>query len=186
MRKPPRIETPRLVIRPFTRNDLEPLAAIFAHPEVMRFIGDGPISEQETVEWLERWMPMVERTGYGHLAVTLRGTGAVIGRCGPVMRELPIGREIEISYLLARERWGCGYATEAAAAVRDYGLGELGQRRLVSLIAHGNSASEGVAKRIGMLIEGSLEFHGRPCNVWAIHAAGGVAPDDEQVARDGT
>ncbi|MEX1262888.1 MAG: GNAT family N-acetyltransferase [Actinomycetota bacterium] len=181
-----RLETPRLIIRPFTLRDLDQLTEIFAQPEVMRFIGDGPISEQETLEWLERWMPVVEATGYGHHAVTLRGSGTLIGRCGPVERELSTGREIEISYLLARERWGCGYATEAAAAVRDYGLGELGQRRLVSLIAHGNSASEGVAKRIGMLIEGSLEFHGRPCNVWAIHAAGGVAPDDEQVARDGT
>ena len=168
MRKPTHIETPRLVIRPFTLDDLEQLAAIFAHPEVMRFIGDGPISEQEAVEWLERWMSVVERTGFGHLAVTLRGSGAVIGRCGPVMRELPIGREIEVSYLLAREHWGCGYATEAAAAVRDHAFGELGQQRVVSLVAQGNSASEGVARRIGMLVDGSLEFHGRPCNVWSI------------------
>ena len=168
MSKPTRIETPRLVIRPFTLDDLEPLAAIFAHPEVMRFIGDGPISEHETVEWLDRWMPVVERTGYGHLAVTKRDTGAVIGRCGPVMRELPTGREIEISYLLAHEHWGCGYATEAAAGVRDHVFGELGQQRVVSLIAHGNHASEGVARRIGMVVDGSLEFHGRPCNVWAI------------------
>ena len=171
MTKPTRIETGRLVIRPFTLDDLERLAAILAHPEVMRFIGDGgPISERETAEWLERWMPVVERTGFGHHAVTLMDTGSVIGRCGPVERELPTGREVEISYLLARQHWGFGYATEAADAVRDHAFGELGQQRVVSLIADGNQASEGVARRIGMAVEDSLEFHGRPCNVWSIHA----------------
>lgn len=172
------IVTERLVIRPFALDDLEPLAAIFANPDVMRFIGDGPASMQETAEWLEHWMPVVERTGFGHLAVTLRDTGAVIGRCGPVMRDLPTGRETEISYLLARERWGSGYATEAAAAVRDHAFTQLGRRRLVSLISHGNHASEGVARRLGMAVEGTLEFHGRPCNVWAIDA-----PDERVGSR---
>lgn len=165
-----RLETPRLVIRPFTLHDLEQLAEIFAQPEVMRFIGDGPISEQETLEWLERWMPVVEATGYGHHAVTLRGSGTLIGRCGPVERELSTGREVEISYLLARQYWGCGHATEAAIAVRDHAFGQLGQQRVVSLIARGNPASEDVANRLGMAIDSTIEFHGRPCNVWAIDA----------------
>ncbi|MFH0777801.1 MAG: GNAT family N-acetyltransferase [Candidatus Eisenbacteria bacterium] len=45
--------------------------------------------------------------------------------------------------------WG-GLATEAATAVRDLAVGELGLRRLVSLIRPTNVASWRVAEKIGM------------------------------------
>jgi ribosomal-protein-alanine N-acetyltransferase len=163
-----RIETERLVLRPLEPGDLDGFAPIFADPEVMRFIGDGTGTRDETAEWLERWIATFGEIGRGHLAVTLRDTDELIGRCGLVLRELAHGRETEISYLLGRDRWGRGYATEAARAVRDHAFDELGERRLVSLIAEGNHASEAVARRIGMALERRLEFHGRASGMWVI------------------
>jgi RimJ/RimL family protein N-acetyltransferase len=61
--------------------------------------------------------------------------------------------ETEIGWTLGRPYWGRGYATEAAAAVRDFALGELGLRRLVSLIARGNEASVRVALKLGETLE---------------------------------
>ncbi len=163
-----RIETERLILRPLEPGDLDAFAPIYADPEVMRFIGDGTGTRDETAEWLERWIATFRETGRGHLAVTLRAIGDLIGRCGPVLREMTHGRETEISYLLNREHWGKGYATEAASAVRDHAFEQLGERRLVSLIAKGNHASEAVARRIGMTLEQDLEFHGRSSGMWVI------------------
>ena len=55
----------------------------------------------------------------------------------------------EIGWMLAREHWGHGYASEAALALRDWALAERGLTRLISLIRPGNEASVRVAARIG-------------------------------------
>jgi RimJ/RimL family protein N-acetyltransferase len=162
------IESERLVLRPFAADDLDALAPMYADPEVMRFIGDGPATRDETADWLSHWMAVVEETGRGHLAVALRTTDELLGRCGPVVRDLPEGRELEISYLLGREHWGRGYATEAAIAIRDHAFDHLDEHRLVSLIAKRNHASEAVARRVGMTRERETEFHGRSSVMWAI------------------
>ena len=165
------VETERLILRPLESQDIDAFAPIYADPEVMRFIGDGTGTRDETAAWLERWIATFQETGRGHHAVTLRDTGALIGRCGPVVRELPHGRETEISYLLGRDHWGNGYATEAASAVRDHAFEQLGEHRLVSLIALENHASEAVARRVGMALERELEFHGRASGMWAIESS---------------
>jgi len=51
----------------------------------------------------------------------------------------------ELGWALAREHWGHGYATEAAAAVRDW----FGGSGVVSLIAPDNLRSQRVAGRLG-------------------------------------
>ena len=56
--------------------------------------------------------------------------------------------------------WGKGYATEAAGAVRDYGLGVLGRRRLVAIIDPQNAASIRVAEKIGMHFEKEVMLEG--------------------------
>ena len=58
--------------------------------------------------------------------------------------------EIEIAYLFGRDYWGQGLATEAATAVRDWALGELGFERLIALIYPDNVRSIGVARNLGM------------------------------------
>jgi RimJ/RimL family protein N-acetyltransferase len=69
---------------------------------------------------------------------------------------------------LGREHWGRGYATEAASAMRDHALGELGLRRVIALIQHGNAASKRVAARLGMAYERDVEFHDRPVELYSL------------------
>jgi RimJ/RimL family protein N-acetyltransferase len=93
----------------------------------------------------------------------------VLGRCGILNWETdpwrPVARaetdeptETEIGYLLGRPHWGRGYATEAATAVRDYALSELGEERLIALIQDGNVASKRVAEKLGMAYERDVEL----------------------------
>jgi ribosomal-protein-alanine N-acetyltransferase len=106
--------------------------------------------------------------------------GAVIGRVGllvwnadtwePTTRaESENGRtEVEVGYTLGRDYWGQGYATEAAGAVRDYALRELGADRLIALIIHGNTASENVARKLGLRYERDVMLGRREAQLFAL------------------
>ena len=71
--------------------------------------------------------------------------------------ELEGDLELEVGWTLGSEHWGRGYATEAAVACRDLALGELGWKRIVSLIDRDNAASIRVAEKIGETFEREIE-----------------------------
>jgi RimJ/RimL family protein N-acetyltransferase len=159
------IETERLHLRMPRLEDAEALAEAISDPEVMRYIGDGSTGNVESAEatlarFLERW----EAGGPSQLLVERRDDGRVLGRVGFLVwhadewrtgtrAEFGDRAEVEIGWLLAREHWGRGYATEAALAARDWAWDELGLTRLVSLILPGNERSVRVAERLGEVYE---------------------------------
>jgi RimJ/RimL family protein N-acetyltransferase len=67
---------------------------------------------------------------------------------------------VEIGYDFRSDYWGQGLATEAAAAVRDFALDELGLPRVISLIRPENVASVRVSEKIGMAKEREIERGG--------------------------
>jgi ribosomal-protein-alanine N-acetyltransferase len=84
----------------------------------------------------------------------------LVGNCGLLEKEVEGRAEVELVYLIAYDAWGRGYATEAAAAVRDHALGVLGLSRLIALIKPENAASERVAEKLGMQLERDVERRG--------------------------
>ena len=74
---------------------------------------------------------------------------------------------MEVAYLLAREFWGQGLATEAARAIVRYAFDRLGLSRLICLIDPANQASIGVARRIGMTLERRAEDESGPVLVYS-------------------
>jgi RimJ/RimL family protein N-acetyltransferase len=166
------LETERLSLRPLSLDDLDALAELYADPEVMRFMGmggGGTLDRGKTRTSLERMVEQFEAHGFGQLAVERKAGGSLIGRCGLLVWDTESWRptkiaeaagptEIEVGYLLGRAHWGHGYATEAALAVRDYALGELGLERLIALIYPENTRSIAVAGRLGMEHERDLEL----------------------------
>jgi [ribosomal protein S5]-alanine N-acetyltransferase len=158
--------TQRLALRPLRESDLDVLASIYADPAVMRFLG-GPRTREDTRTRLS-WMIAAHREqGFGLWATTLRADGTLIGRCGIIVQDVEGQTEHEIAYLLGSQWWGRGYATEAAAAIRDHARARLGFDRTISLIDPANTASQAVARRIGMQHERDLVFEGRPTSIFA-------------------
>ncbi len=163
----PEIRTERLVLRPIEREDAGAFARLYSDPEVVRFVGDGTVATpEETVDWVERAIARNESEGFDMRAVLLGGD--VIGRCGIAVWDIEGRAEREVGYILAREHWGKGYATEAATAMRDHALAGLGMRRLIALIQHGNEASERVASKLGMEYERDVPFHGRRVRMFSL------------------
>ena len=60
--------------------------------------------------------------------------------------------ETEIAWMVHRPYQRCGYASEGAAACRDYGLAELALPRVIALVRPENLPSRGVATKIGMTV----------------------------------
>ena len=148
-----RLESERLVLRPWTRDDLEPLTAIHLDPDVMRYVGDGqPRGREGTQASIERWERGLVEHGHGLLAAELRATGELAGMAGlAVPTFLPeILPAVEVGYRLKRSLWGQGLATEAARALVGHAFGPLGLTRLVAIAHVDNAASRRVLEKLGM------------------------------------
>jgi len=152
------IETERLLIRTWMPGDAAEAEAIFAKPEVMRYIGAGAAwSAQRTREALELMIDRYERDGIGVWPVVLKASGRIVGECG--LQPLAGTTEIELAYLFDVPYWGKGYAFEAASAVLDWGFREQGLRRIVATIDPRNARSIALVNRLGMRFERVVRAH---------------------------
>jgi len=142
----PTLETERLILRPLTEDDVDEFAAIVADPEVQRFMG-GPKTRVEAWRQLALFRGHDALRGFSQNAVVERSTGRVVGRSGLWLPEGWPG--LEVGWVLARDTWGRGYATEAGRAWRDWAFDVLGADDLISIIHPQNVASVRVAERIG-------------------------------------
>ena len=153
-----KIETDRLTIRSFVESDIPAYAAIVADPEVTKFLGDGsPHTYEQATEYVRHCIQYETREGLSRYAVVLRETGELIGLCG-FLRE---NGAIDFGWRYARSAWGNGYATEAAAAVLDYGMNTLQLTGIIADAAVENIASLRVIQKIGMEFVTYDEYGGR-------------------------
>jgi RimJ/RimL family protein N-acetyltransferase len=140
------IETERLRLRPIAVEDVDELLVIHADPGVGRFM--PALGRDQTVERLKDDAGDWAERGYGSFAILERGTGRFLGRAGP--HYLPEFDETELVWVLRREVWGRGLATEAADACADWTFGHLQIPYLVAMIRSDNQGSIEVARRLGM------------------------------------
>ncbi|MGD8451800.1 MAG: GNAT family N-acetyltransferase [Phycisphaerae bacterium] len=158
----------RLQFRRLTMDDLDPLAELYADPDVMRYIGVGGVRTRDgTREKLRELIDAEASQGFGVWATIEWETGTFIGRCGLMTWEIEGQHELEVLYLLGRPYWGRGLGTEAAIAIRDYAEQVLHKRRLIALIHGGNHASRRVAEKAGFRHEREVSFQGHHVAMFA-------------------
>jgi RimJ/RimL family protein N-acetyltransferase len=142
------LSTERLVLRPVTADDHAALLAHWTQPDVRRFLFDGAaLSPAEVAETIEESVRDFAAHGYGIWLIELGSAAQLVGTAG--LRPLE-DSGLEIFYSLAPDAWGRGYATEAARAVVEYGLGPLGLPEVLAEVDEGNTTSVAVVKRLGM------------------------------------
>ena len=153
--KPVLITTARLVIREFSGADLEAFLALAADPEVVRYLTFGAVSKAEAAALLDSSVAAQRaepRTSYA-LAVVERSTGGLIGSVGLELSADP-PNSAETFYVMRKDSWGMGYATETTHAVVDYGFRTLGLHRIWAHAVPDNRASIRVMEKAGMSYEG--------------------------------
>jgi RimJ/RimL family protein N-acetyltransferase len=153
------LRTERLSLRAPELHDAEPLAAVFADEQAMRFIGDGSIRDAVQIEHLQQSkIHMLAERGYTLYTVERRPDGEILGDCG--LWVWPDTGETEIGWRFAPAHWGRGYATEAAQAVLAHAR-DLGLRRLICMVDSANTASWRIAERLGFRLDRAYDRGGR-------------------------
>ncbi|MFF0746972.1 GNAT family N-acetyltransferase [Streptomyces sp. NPDC004111] len=169
----PELLTARLRLRPWRDDDLDPLTAMHADPEVMRYIGAGSVrTREETAAWLTRIRADWAEQGHGLFAVELRETGELAGWVGTAVPHfLPeVLPAVEIGWRLSRPFWGRGIATEGARAALEHVFGPVGLERILSVCNVDNTGSEAVMRKLGMCLdrETVVPSHGARVRVYAM------------------
>ena len=167
----PELETSRLLLRGFRDEDGEAWAEICADEELMRWIGREPMDRGDA------WRHMAELSGhwalkgFGQWALEERRSGELVGRAG--LYRPPDWPGLEVGWLVRRDRWGRGYATEAGAAAVRYAFERLGADHVLSLITVENAASRRVAEKLGAVASGPIDLRGHTMTVFRIDRASG-------------
>lgn len=145
------IETPRLILRPWQEEDLEPFAQLNADSRVMEYF-PGLKTRAESDSSIKFMSDHIEKYGWGFWATSLKQTGEFIGFIGleHVDFQAPFTPAVEIGWRLAFDYWGKGYATEGAIASLKYGFEKLNLNEIISFTVVQNMRSRAVMERIGM------------------------------------
>ena len=149
------IQTDRLILREFTMDDLPAVHQYGSDPEVMRGLLLLPNSEdrsREVVEDYVAYQAEEPRTRF-ELAITLAATGKLMGAVG-IRIVWPRNREASMGYILRRDSWGNGYATEAAKEILRLGFDVLEAHRVFGTVDTENLGSIRVLEKLGMTREG--------------------------------
>lgn len=177
-----RLHTDRLRLRVPDVRDTDGLYALFADPDVMSGLGKDPAStHDEARAMIDDGIGGWRTDGLGPFVIeTAAATDRrVVGQAGLMVfdtrgwtastfADAGSHAQPELGWALIPAHWGNGYATEAAAAIRDWAYENRSIGRLVSLISPGNVRSERVAQRLGAIAVETVTpaDTGRPTVVW--------------------
>ena len=142
------LKTQRLTLKPQTANDATALFAILNDAEAMRFWSRAPITRLAVVEDLICEQQTAMANGVCQYWTAWEDTDAI----GSLDLSLIRDGSAELGFLLRRDRWGQGLASEAAAAVAAHALGPLGLMRLASAIQAENLAAARVLEKTGFAL----------------------------------
>jgi RimJ/RimL family protein N-acetyltransferase len=151
-------DSARLTFREMSLDDLDDMALLLGDPEVMTYY-PRPKTREEAAQWIY-WNRGLYRThGYG-LWLLAATDGAFVGDCGLTPQLVDGVTELEVGYHVLPALQNRGYATEAAAAARDFARTVVGATRLIAIIHPDNRPSQRVAEKIGLRPEKRAVVHG--------------------------
>ncbi|MEE9438063.1 MAG: GNAT family N-acetyltransferase [Saprospiraceae bacterium] len=147
------IETERLLLRPFTKDDIEPSYTMNLDPDVSRYTCDGGVVSKKEIERriVENVFGDYKKHGYGRLAVILKSEDKFIGFTG--LKYLDDLKEVDLGYRFIKKYWGKGLATESAIACVDFGFNVLNLNKIMAMVIPENIGSVRVLDKLAFEYE---------------------------------
>ena len=162
----PLVETDRLRLRPFTADDLDPLAAIWANEQVVQYIGGNPLGREETWRRSLAACGQWPFTGFGYWLAELKDDGRLVGQLGfaDFKREMQpsIEGEPELGYVFHPSVHGQGIAFEACTATLEWADTHLSAESYPAIISAENGPSIRLAERLGFVREPDALYRDAP------------------------
>jgi RimJ/RimL family protein N-acetyltransferase len=158
------LRTPRLRMRPLRRDDADALFAVFGDAETMRYWSSPRhLSPLATAEVIERALESFSEGDGIEWAITRGGDDAAVGKIGHWRWQRAHSRS-EVGFILRRDLWRQGLASEALAAVVEWGFVGLELHSIEAQLDVDNVGSQRTLERVGFRREGHLReayFDGR-------------------------
>ncbi|MCI0570643.1 MAG: GNAT family N-acetyltransferase [Myxococcaceae bacterium] len=162
----PVLETERLTLRGHTLEDFRDSLAMWSDPQVTRYIGGTPATEEDVWNRLLRYVGHWSLMGFGFWVIREKASGRFVGEVGLADFKRGIQPSIdgvpEAGWALAPWAQGKGYATEAVGAALAWGEPRFGSTRTVCLISPENVASLRVAAKCGFVEWARTTYKGEP------------------------
>jgi RimJ/RimL family protein N-acetyltransferase len=163
------LETARIVLRHFEPADLPKLFALYGGPAIRRYFPEGTLTLEQTRQELECFLKGEPRHhDLGLWATVEEATGSFLGHCGLLPWTIGGRPEVELAYMIRKDRWGEGLATEVSRGIVEHARSRLGLRRPICLVMPGNERSAVLARRLGMSFETEYTDEYGPCHVYAM------------------
>lgn len=159
---PERVETERLLLRTWRADDADALGEIYRQPEYLETM--PPADAAIHVAWFsQRW----DEDGFSQWAACDRETGDLIGRIGLLRHhDWPLEPDpVEVGWVLHRDWWHRGLATEGGRAAVEAWRRSLRDKRLISITLPSNRRSRAVMERLEMTCRGNAVWRGYE-HVW--------------------
>jgi RimJ/RimL family protein N-acetyltransferase len=158
----PTLWTERLILRPHGVQDFDDVAALWADPAVVKYIGGSPNSREQSWARLLRNMGHWQALGYGYWVVCDRDSGDFLGEVGfaNFRREIapPLPDVPEAGWVLATQAHGRGIASEAVACIHDWADQMQDWPQTVAIFAPEHAASQRVAAKQGYQASGEASY----------------------------
>lgn len=161
------LETGRLVFREFTEEDADKLFFLLSDSLVMKYCS-GTIDMIGTKKWLEMVIELYKSCGYDYWAVYEKNTDIFLGQIGILKQEIEGKEENCLAFMIGREYWNKGYATEGAIACIDYAFKVLKLEELIATVERENLQSIGVLKKIGMKYVREADYFNEKVDIYSI------------------
>ncbi|HET7604978.1 MAG TPA: GNAT family N-acetyltransferase [Sphingomicrobium sp.] len=165
-RSAPTLETERLRLRAWRKDDFRPYHAILRQPAVYRHFGPEPMGEEECWRRLAAAVGMWGLLGFGGWAVVGKSDDKLVGMLSlfNAWRALePVfGEEPEMGWIFSQEVHGQGMAGEACRAVLQWAEANLAPTPIWAIIAPANGPSLRLADKLGFERVGDTTYHDDP------------------------
>ena len=162
------IETKRLILKRFSEKDIDAFAAIVSQDEIGKQLPKGSgYTRNEAEKWLNKIIEAWKENGFGTWAVIDKERNKLLGNCG--LNQIESLDEIEVLYLLSKEEWGKGYATEAAYATLIYGFERLKLNKIIGLTKIDNQQSANVLIKNGLTYKKNIEIFNLNCKYFELY-----------------
>ncbi len=152
------LETERLILRRFVREDAPFILQLVNEPSFIQNIGDRGVRTLSDAEKYLATGPIssYERNGFGLYLVQLKESGKSIGMCGLIKREAL--EHVDVGYAFLPAFWSKGYASEAVRGVLKYAKDSVGLSQVVAIVDPKNQGSIRVLEKAGFQFEKMIQL----------------------------